>query len=513
MATNAQGLNSLATIIKRLEAATSRLEDIALSQNSAANVKQALDTPSGHPPPAPRVPAPPSAPTPPVAPIEDSQSVKAFDELIVAGKLEPFLKVAGEIGGPVKEQSDIVGKLFQNLRDLIQCAAMSAKPSDATFMSMLGPLQSEITAVNDIKDKYKKERDFLNHFSTLSEGVSAVGWVTVSPKPAPYVGDMRDSATFYVNRVLKDFKDKDQKHADWARGFLALLDELKKYVMEYHTTGLAWNPKGGDATQFKGSSVPTAGGAPPPPPPPPPAAVPPPPPPAAAAPAAGVLDTSAVFAQINQGADITKGLRKVNKEEMTHKNPALRASGTVPTTSSPAARRPSKPAKPAALQTKKPPKMELSGNKWSIENYENDSSVIIENTEISHIVNIFNCKNTTIQVKGKVNGVVLFNCKKTSVLIESLVASLSITSSPSFTVQITGLAPTIQIDNSDSGQIYLSKECLGVEILTAKCSAINVSIPEEGEEEGVFVEKAVPEMLRTTVQNGKLVTNIVEHSG
>ncbi|KAH7340970.1 adenylate cyclase associated N terminal-domain-containing protein [Rhizoctonia solani] len=523
MSTNAQGLNSLATIIKRLEAATSRLEDIALAQGSASNVKQGLDAPSTHPPPAPRAPSAPGASAPASAPAEDSQSVKAFDELIITGKLEPFLKLAGDIGGPVKEQSDLVGNLFRGLRDLIQCAAVSAKPSDAAFMTMLGPLQADITAVNSIKDKYRKERDFGNHFSTLSEGVPAVGWVTISPKPAPYVGDMRDSATFYANRILKDFKDKDQKHVQWARAFLELLDELKKYVIEHHTTGLAWNPQGGDATQFKSASVtPAAGGPPPPPPPPPPAGVPPPPPPPAAAAstaAPAAPDASAVFAQINQGADITKGLRKVNKEEMTHKNPALRASGTVPTAPGPGPRRPSKPAKPASLQTKKPPKMELSGNKWSIENYEDDSSVIVENTELSHVVNVFNCKNTTIQIKGKINGVVLcnaisvVNCKKTSVLIESLVASLSITSSPSFTVQITGVTPTIQIDNSDSGQIYLSKECLGVEIITAKCSAINVSIPEEGEEDGVFVERAVPEMLRTTVQNGKLVTNIVEHSG
>ncbi|KAG8733396.1 hypothetical protein FRC11_006587 [Ceratobasidium sp. 423] len=509
MTTNAQGLNSLATIIKRLEAATSRLEDIAIAQGSAVNVKQALDAPFAHPPPAPRAPEPPSASASSTALVEDSQSVKAFNEAVIAGKLEPFLRISGEIGGPVKEQSDLVGSLFHNLRNLIQCAAASAKPSDATFMSMLGPLQSDITAVNTIKDKYRKERDFGNHFSTLSEGIPAVGWVTVSPKPAPYVGEMRDSATFYANRVLKDFKDKDQKHVEWARSFLALLDELKKYVLDYHTTGLAWNPKGGDAAQFKSASAaPAAGGAPPPPPPPPPPAAVPPPPPPAAAPAAvpAAPDTAAVFAQINQGADITKGLRKVDKEEMTHKNPALRASGTVPSAPSAGPRRPSKPAKPVALQTKKPPKMELSGSKWTIENYENDSTVIVENTELSHVVNIFNCKNTTIQIKGKINGV-------TSVLIDSLVASLSITSSPSFTVQVTGLTPTIQIDNSDSGQIYLSKECLGVEILTAKCSAINVSIPEEGEEDGVFVERAVPEMLRTTVQNGKLVTNIVEHSG
>jgi adenylyl cyclase-associated protein len=53
---------------------------------------------------------------------------------------------------------------------------------------------------------------------------------------------------------------------------------------------------------------------------------------------------------------------------------------------------------------------------------------------------------------------------------------------------------------------------LGAEIITAKCSAINVSLPVEGEEDGIFTEKPIPEMFLTVVQNGKLVTNIVEHS-
>ena len=75
------------------------------------------------------------------------------------------------------------------------------------------------------------------------------------------------------------------------------------------------------------------------------------------------------------------------------------------------------------------------------------------------------------------------------------------------------MCPTIQLDSTDVGQIYLSKDSLAVEITTAKCSSINVSLPVEGEEEGVFEERAVPEMLRTTVSGGKLVTTIVEHSG
>jgi adenylyl cyclase-associated protein len=70
----------------------------------------------------------------------------------------------------------------------------------------------------------------------------------------------------------------------------------------------------------------------------------------------------------------------------------------------------------------------------------------------------------------------------------------------------------IQVDTTDSGLIYLSKESLAAEITTAKCSAINVSLPVEGEEEGVFIELPVPEMLKTVVKDGKLVTTVVEHT-
>jgi adenylyl cyclase-associated protein len=98
-------------------------------------------------------------------------------------------------------------------------------------------------------------------------------------------------------------------------------------------------------------------------------------------------------------------------------------------------------------------------------------------------------------------------------LIDSVIATISVMNSPSFALQITGSAPTIQLDSTDSGQIYLSKDCLGVEITTAKCSSINVSLPVEGEEEGIFEEQAVPEMLKTFVKNGKLVTEVVEHAG
>ena len=37
--------------------------------------------------------------------------------------------------------------------------------------------------------------------------------------------------------------NRDQKHVQWIRAYAALMDELRKYVQEYHTTSLTWNTK------------------------------------------------------------------------------------------------------------------------------------------------------------------------------------------------------------------------------------------------------------------------------
>ncbi|GBE82618.1 Adenylyl cyclase-associated protein [Sparassis crispa] len=517
------GLHSLATIIKRLEAATSRLEDLAnlpqsaLTQLQGTSVTQYTSASSEPTPVPPPPPPPPATVVPPPAPTlaEDPKSVVAYDELIIDGKLKPFVDLTKSFAGAsVIEQVALLEKEFADLRDLLLVAASCKKPDQKAFETLLAPLQKDIEAISRAKEANRKDRDWFTHLSTVAEGAPCVGWVTVEPKPGPYVADIKDSMQFYGNRVLKEYKEKDAKHAEWVRGYVGLLEELRKYIMEYHTTGLVWNPKGIAVEQYHAFSPQASGGVPlpPAPPPPPPAAPAAPPAPASVPAAAGGV--AAVFAELNRGEEVTKGLRKVDKSQMTHKNPALRAGSTVPSSTSPTgAKRPIKPSKPQALMGKKPAKFALEGNKWVIEYQENESALAVENVELSQTVNLFGCKNSTLIVKGKVNAVTLVNCIKTSVLVESVISSVSVMNCPSFALQITGSAPTIQLDSTDSGQIYLSKDCLGVEITTAKCSAINISLPVEGEEEGVFHEHPVPEMFLTVIKDGKLVTTAVEHSG
>ncbi|KAI0350239.1 hypothetical protein OH77DRAFT_1431240 [Trametes cingulata] len=523
---SAGGLHSLATIIKRLEATTSRLEDLASlatsylpppAQGTAAAAANA--SVNAEPTPVPPPPPPPPARAAiagPVGSIELPRSVVAFDEQIVDGKLKPFVELTKSFASSsVIELVGLVEQEYKDLRELLLLAASCRKPEQGEFEKLLGPLQKDIEAITRAKEANRKDREWFNHLSTVAEGAPAVGWVTAAPKPGPYVAEVKDSTQFYGNRVLKEFKEKDPKHVEWVKAYVALLEEMRKYIMDHHTTGLAWNPKGISVDQFKSSLSlsASAGGAPPPPPPPPPPAAPP-APAGGAAPAAGGIN--AVFEQLNRGEEVTKGLRKVDKSQMTHKNPALRAGGVVPaTTSSPpaAAKKPTKPSKPQALMGKKPSKFALEGNKWAIEYQENQSPLTLDNVEISQTVNLYGCKNTTVVIKGKCNAVTMINCTKTSVLVDSVISSISVTNSPSFALQITGKAPTIQLDSTDSGQIYLSKDCLDVEITTAKCSSINVSLPVEGEEEGVFNEHPIPEMFRTTIVEGKLVTTAVEHAG
>lgn len=34
---------------------------------------------------------------------------------------------------------------------------------------------------------------------------------------------------------------RDPKHVEWVRAWLGLLEEVRKYVVDFHTTGLVWN--------------------------------------------------------------------------------------------------------------------------------------------------------------------------------------------------------------------------------------------------------------------------------
>ncbi|KFV00268.1 Adenylyl cyclase-associated protein 1, partial [Tauraco erythrolophus] len=405
-----------------------------------------------------------------------AQYVQAFDALL-AGPVAEYIKISKEVGGDVQKHAEMVHVGLMSERALLVTASQHQQPTEVS----LG--------------------------SHLSEALCAL--TSGAPKPGPYVKEMTDAAMFYTNRILKEYKDVDKKQVDWVKAYLSIWTELQAYIKEYHTIGLTWSKTGPVATEgAKSPPVPPAGAAPPPPGP---------PPPPAPAPASSSTDDSAsrsaLFAQINRGEGITSGLRHVSDDMKTHKNPALKNQGG-PVRSGPKPFTAPKPACNANPSQKTSPKapalLELEGKKWRVENQENATNLVISDTELKQVAYVFKCTNSTLQIKGKINSITLDNCKKLGLVFDDVVGIVEIINSRDVKVQVMGKVPTISINKTDGCHVYLSKNSLDCEIVSAKSSEMNVLIPTEG---GDFTEFPVPEQFKTVWNGQKLVTTVTEIAG
>lgn len=332
---------------------------------------------------------------------------------------------------------------------------------------------------------------------------------------------------------------RDRIHVQYIQSYYQIFKALAAYLKKHYPKGLTWNETSTiDAQealeQIKNESGSGAGSgntAPPPPPPPPVptlnvpgGGVPPPPPPPPGVPpppaAAPAPDMSAVFEQLNQGDTITSNLRKVDKSQMTHKNPSLRAGSTVPERSnsqdsvtrskSPA---PSKKPKPESMRVRKPPRKDLEGNKWIIENFDNPGEIVEIPAQQNQSILISRCNKTVIKVSSKANAISIDNCNGLSLIVDSLVSSLDVIKSPKFALQIDGVVPTLLLDQVDGATVYLGSQSLGTEVFTSKCSAINVMLPPKEGTDDDTKECPVPEQIVSYVKDGVLVSEIVQHAG
>lgn len=476
--------SAISTLLQRLETITSRLEKVEkiLSSGEGGSSAPASSGSEGG---------------------ADSPAVLDYQDLINQ-HIVPFVAAANAIGAKeVAEQAQLVLEAVNKQLDFIRVASNSKKPTDAVLQNLIKPTSELITKIGGVKDSNRASK-FSNNLATVSEGIAALGWVVVSPTPGPFVGDMRGGSEFYSNRLLKEFKGKDQHQVDFVTHYNNFLKELQAYIKKYHTTGLAWNPRGGDASSFQSSapapsSAPSGPAAPPPGPPPPPANL-------HDTPTSNsnaAPDMTRVFGELSKGEDVTRGLKKVTADmkskNRTDKTSVVPATTAKSTTTSSAAKK-DEPAKP--------PVFTLDGVKWRIEYQNGNRNIVIENPEAKQTVYIYKCKDSTIQIKGKVNSICLDNCVKTAVVFENAIATLETVNCTSVELQILGRVPSVSIDKTSGVQLYLSKDTLDIEIVSSKSSEMNVLIPTADQD---FDEKAVPEQYKTVVKNGSLITEPVAH--
>jgi len=463
-------VDELSALVARLEAVATRLESAGGGAGAAAAQPEDL-----------------------------SAAVAAYDE-ILSDSFKQFTELSAKLGGDVATLGKMVDEAFKAQRVFLTLASKSKQPEAKDLQVLLKPTSDKISQIQEFREKNRRS-DYFNHLSAISESIPALGWVAVAPAPSPFVKEMNDAGQFYTNRVLKDWKEKSkeggiaQVHVEWVRSWVQTLTTLQAFVKQHYTTGLTWNPKGGNAMSAGGAA--SAPSAPLPPPPPPPGAL-----------TADIKVESkntaknALLDSLNKGSDITKGLKKVTADQQTHKNPALRGEGIVKHKE-----KSSSPAKSfAPVKVNRPPKKELDGKKWNIEYFVDNPNIVIDGCETNQSVYIFKCEKSTIKVNGKCNNIIVDGCKKTAVVFDSVVSSCEFINCQSVQMQVLQTVPTISVEKTDGCQMYLSKDAIGAEIVTAKSSEMNVSIP-NGED---FVEQPIPEQFKTLISGTKLLTSVTE---
>lgn len=431
-------------------------------------------------------------------------SIVAFDDLITnhVGRVSD---AAEKIGDKVLEATNLLRDAFSALRELLVKIKRTQKPDMAGLAEFLKPLNEVIVKANALTEG--RRSDFFNHQKSISDSLAALAWIAYTGKdcgmsmPIAHVEESWQMAEFYSNKVLIEFKNKDPNHVEWAKALKELyLPGLRDYVKKFYPLGPVWGTSG-NATVSAASKAPGPAA---------PAAPPPPPAslnsadsakPSSSQPKTGM---SAVFNEISSGA-ATSGLRKVT-DDMKAKNRADR-SGVVPVVEK------EPRAKSSAFPKTAPPKLELQmGRKWVVENHIGKKDLVIDDCDSKQSVYVFGCKDSVLQIKGKVNNITIDKCTKTGVLFMDVVAACEIVNCNGVEVQSQGSAPTISVDNTSGCQLYLSKESLEASITTAKSSEINVLVP-ASEDGGDWGEHNLPQQYIHTFQDGQFVTSPVSHSG
>lgn len=521
----------VANLLQRLEAATSRLEDIATSAVEIPQAVPGIQEPlavGGSAPSAPAAAAPKAAT--PVEPIPES--IEDFDAFL-KGAVAHYGAISRQIGGLVADQAAKVIQGFQEERKFLLLASKAKKPNLSAsedmeaYQALLKPINESLMAAMDFKES-NRGSPLINQLSVVAEGVMVLAWVTDEAKPHKHVENTLGSAQYYGNRVIKENKDKDPQQVEWVQAFQQIFKDLVEYIQQHYPSGITWNAKGEplkDVVKAAASAATSSMTSPPPAPPPPAGGLPPPPPPPPGPPpvlqineekpaAAKPSGLDAVFSELNKGEAVTKGLRKVDRSEMTHKNPSLRAGSTVPDDGargkSPA---PGKKPKPESMRVKKPPVKTLDGNKWTVENYEKEPNPIEIEVSLSHSVLISKCNNATIILKGKANAVTIENTNRLNLIVDSLVSSVDIVKSQNFALQVLGTIPTVMMDQIDSAQVYFSKESIATKVYHSKSANINLNVI-SGEDED-YVEVPLPGQICSYYDPEKkaLVDEIVSHAG
>jgi len=232
-----------------------------------------------------------------------------------------------------KQMGNYSRKAAVALRKVIEAGTVCEEPSPAEFQKFV----SDLTAANKKKGKGLRAKKLSrNYEKQTGEMMDVANWpyqskTVTGQGPHAYLKSSIGSVEYHSNRCRVEYKSGENKelHMKYCAGLKNYIETLAKYVlMNGMKEKFQWKYDGKPLSEFAGSAAAPA-------------------PVAAAAPVASAAapapapkktgkkgvppaDMGALFASLQKGGNVTKGLKHVSKSKMTHKNKALRAKAAVP---------------------------------------------------------------------------------------------------------------------------------------------------------------------------------------
>jgi len=403
------------------------------------------------------------------AQIETSPQVEAYDAY-VAQTLPPFTSACLKLGDDAVILGGLTERAFKVQRSYLTMASQCKKPSqpNPAHLKELQDCLKEVAALRDNRSS------FAHHQNMVNEGLQALGWLCVEPAPKPFIESYIGGSDFWGNKIRVQYKSSNPDQVEFVATFKKLLVDLMDYVKTHHTTGVTWNPKGGDASTYEVSAnasvvAPTT----------------------SSQASSKKPDTGSLFAgihSIDQSSGKTAGLRTVTKEMQTWRK-EYKADDAKKPTASPVKKTSAVAAKIIAAKV---PVCEQTNGNWKIEHQTGPDPVTVKDLNMRQQVYIFGCTNATIILEGKAKNIVLDSCQKTNLIFDNAVSSFEIVNCKKVQAQCKGVVPSIAIDKTDGCLVYVSYEGRSVQFVTSKSSEMNVSFPRDaaGSE---MIEKPIPE--------------------
>ena len=81
-----------------------------------------------------------------------------------------------------------------------------------------------------------------------------------------------------------------------------------------------------------------------------------------------------------------------------------------------------------------------------------------------------------------------------------------------FSLEILGTVSSVLLDQIDVGNILVGKLSQNIEIYTSKISGVNINYKTESEEGESFIKEfLIPEQIKNSYKEGKLIAEVVEY--